>query len=98
MRVGATKWWWRRKLRWMITRTNRPNGMSTAAQNQIFTTVAPGASLYRTIIADGVEIASDEHFENAAIVRADMVRSCKEIPEKALKGYIQGENYIVPLN
>ncbi|HSU25296.1 MAG TPA: NDP-sugar synthase [Pyrinomonadaceae bacterium] len=60
--------------------------------------VAPGASLYRTIIADGVEIASDEHFENAAIVRADMVRSCKEIPEKALKGYIQGENYIVPLN
>ena len=55
-------------------------------------------SLYRTIIADGVEIASDEHFENAAIVRADMVRSCKEIPEKALKGYIQGENYIVPLN
>jgi NDP-sugar pyrophosphorylase family protein len=60
--------------------------------------VAPGANLYRTIIADGVEIASDEHFENAAIVRADMVRSCKEIPEKALKGYIQGENYIVPLN
>jgi NDP-sugar pyrophosphorylase family protein len=60
--------------------------------------VAPGASLYRTIIADGVEIASDEHFENAAIVRADMVRSCKEIPEKALKGYIQGENYVVPLN
>ena len=60
--------------------------------------VAPGASLYRTIVADGVEIASDEHFENAAIVRADMVRSCKEIPEKALKGYIQGENYIVPLN
>jgi NDP-sugar pyrophosphorylase family protein len=60
--------------------------------------VAAGASLYRTIIADGVEIASDEHFENAAIVRADMVRSCKEIPEKALKGYIQGENYVVPLN
>lgn len=60
--------------------------------------VADGASLYRTIIADGVEIACDQHFENAAIVRADMVRSCKEIPEKALKGYIQGENYIVPLN
>lgn len=60
--------------------------------------IADGASLYRTIIADGVEIASDEHFENAAIVRADMVRRCKEIPEKALKGYIQGENYVVPLN
>lgn len=61
-------------------------------------TVAEGASLYRTIIADGVKIGSDEHFENAAIVRADMVRNCDEIPEKALKGYIQGENYIVPLN
>jgi NDP-sugar pyrophosphorylase family protein len=60
--------------------------------------VSDGASLYRTIIADGVTIESGEHFENAAIVRADMVRSCSEIPEKALKGYIQGENYIVPLN
>ena len=60
--------------------------------------VAEGANLYRTIIADGVSIQSDEHFENAAIVRADMVRGCDEIPEKALKGYIQGDNYIVPLN
>ena len=61
-------------------------------------TVMDGASLYRTIIADGVTIEAGEHFENAAIVRSDMVRSCEEIPEKALKGYIQGENYIVPLN
>lgn len=60
--------------------------------------IADDVNLYRTIIADGVTIESGEHFENAAIVRADMVRSCKEIPEKALKGYIQGENYIVPLN
>ena len=61
-------------------------------------TIGDGATLYRTIIADGVTIEPDEHFENAAIVRADMVRSCNEIPEKALKGYVQGENYIVPLN
>lgn len=61
-------------------------------------TIGDGATLYRTIIADGVEIEPGEHYENAAIVRAEMVRSCKEIPEKALKGYIQGENYIVPLN
>lgn len=59
--------------------------------------VESGVSLYRTIIADGVSIKSGQHFENAAIVRADMVRNCLEIPEKALKGYIQGENYIVPL-
>lgn len=61
-------------------------------------TVSGDTHLYRTIIADGVTIEPGEHFENAAIVRADMVRNCDEIPEKALKGYIQGENYIVPLN
>ncbi|MEO7539977.1 MAG: NDP-sugar synthase [Pyrinomonadaceae bacterium] len=61
-------------------------------------TVGAGATLYRTIIADGVTIHPGEHFENAAIVRADMVRSCEQIPEKALRGYIQGDNYIVPLN
>lgn len=61
-------------------------------------TIGNGASLYRTIVADGVKIAPGEHFENAAIVRADMVRSCRTIPEKALRGYVQGENYIVPLN
>lgn len=60
--------------------------------------ISEGTNLYRTIIADGVKIEAGEHFENAAIVRAEMVRSCEEIPEKALKGYIQGENYIVPLN
>jgi NDP-sugar pyrophosphorylase family protein len=61
-------------------------------------TIGQGATLYRVIVADGVRIAPGEHFENAAIVRADMVRSCREIPEKALQGYVQGENYVVPLN
>ena len=61
-------------------------------------TIGDGAILYRTIVADGVTIERGAHFENAAIVRADSVRNCKEIPEKALKGYIQGDNYIVPLN
>lgn len=61
-------------------------------------TVGRRAHLYRTIVADGVTIDEGEEFENAAIVRAEMVRHCEEIPEKALKGYIQGENYVVPLN
>ena len=60
-------------------------------------TISDGAQLYRTIIADGVSIEAGETFENAAIVRADMVRNCSEIPPKALNGYVQGENYIVPL-
>ena len=61
-------------------------------------TIGEDVNLYRTIIADGVSIPDGEHFENAAIVRAEMVRNSAEIPEKALKGYIQGDNYIVPLN
>lgn len=60
--------------------------------------IGDGAILYRTIIADGVVIEPGEHFENVAVVRADMVRNCTEIPEKALKGYVQGTNYVVPLN
>ena len=60
--------------------------------------VADEVNLYRTIVADGVVIPAGEHFENAAIVRAEMVRNCDEIPEKALKGYIQGDNYVVPLS
>jgi NDP-sugar pyrophosphorylase family protein len=59
--------------------------------------VGDDVSLYRTIVADGVTISSGEHFENAAIVRAEMVRNCDEIPEKAQRGYIQDDNYIVPL-
>ncbi len=60
-------------------------------------TISEGVQLYRTIIADEVVIEPGETFENVAIVRADMVRSCAEIPPKALNGYVQGENYIVPL-
>jgi NDP-sugar pyrophosphorylase family protein len=60
--------------------------------------IGDGASLYRTVVADGVTVPAGASFENAAIVSADMVRSCKEIPEKALVGYVEGDNYIVPLH
>lgn len=75
------------------------SGRATVKDSVMWDNVSIGddAQLYRTIIADGVKIEAGEHFENAAIVCADMVRNCEEIPEKALKGYIQGENYIVPL-
>ncbi len=60
--------------------------------------IADGARISKTIIADGVKIGKDEHFENVAIVRAEMLLHCDEIPEKALRGYTHGENYVVPLN
>ena len=61
-------------------------------------TIADGAHVSKTIIADGVKIGKDERFENVAIVRAEMLNHCDEIPEKALRGYTHGENYVVPLN
>ena len=75
------------------------SGRATVRDSVMWDNVSIGddAHLYRTIIADDVKIEPGETFENAAIVRAEMVRNCDEFPEKALKGYIQGENYIVPL-
>lgn len=60
-------------------------------------TISDEASLYRTILADDVTIPPGESFENAAIVCADSVRNCHETPEKALPGYFDGNNYVVPL-
>lgn len=56
-----------------------------------------GAKLNRTIIADGVTIRSNDSFENAAIVRAEMLSHCAEIPEKAMRGEFVGDNYVVSL-
>lgn len=58
-------------------------------------TIAGGARLNRVILADGVKIGSNEMYENAAIVRAEMLENV-EIPDKALPGYIKGGNFVVP--
>ncbi len=60
--------------------------------------VESGVNLNRAIIADGVTIKSGESFENVAVVRAEMLRNCSDVPEKALKGEYVGDNYVVPLN
>jgi NDP-sugar pyrophosphorylase family protein len=57
--------------------------------------IADGAKLNRTILADGVKINSGDTYENAAIVLAAMLENV-EVPEKALKGYREGKNFIVP--
>lgn len=61
-------------------------------------TIEANAKVNRSIIADGVRIKQGEIYENVAIVKAEMVRNCDEIPEKALKGEYIGENYVVRLN
>ena len=59
--------------------------------------IESGAKLNRTIIGDGVTINATDDFENAAIVRAEMLSHCDGIPEKAMKGEFVGDNYIVSL-
>ena len=74
---------------------------SAKVQNSIIwdeVSIGDNAEISNTIIADGVKIDAGEIFENAAIVRAEMLSHCEEIPEKALKGYRKGDNYVVPLN
>jgi NDP-sugar pyrophosphorylase family protein len=58
--------------------------------------VEPGARVRRAVLGDNVKISADEVIENAAVVRASLVQG-KNPPAKALKGEIQGDNFVVPL-
>ncbi|MBC7796765.1 MAG: NDP-sugar synthase [Pyrinomonadaceae bacterium] len=54
------------------------------------------ATVKNAILGDGVKINSGEIVENKCVVRARLMRGA-EIPEKALTGYFDGDNYVVPL-
>jgi NDP-sugar pyrophosphorylase family protein len=58
--------------------------------------IGEGASVRRAILGDGVEIGAGEVLENAAVVRAELVRGV-EPPAKALRGEVRGANFVVPL-
>lgn len=58
--------------------------------------VEAGARVRRAILGDGVIISSGEIIENAALVRAELVRG-SEPPPKALKGEFRGGNFVVRL-
>lgn len=60
--------------------------------------ISENARIYRSIIGDGVSIKDSQIYTNVAIVRADMLAHDPEIPQKALKGKFEGENYVVPLD
>lgn len=55
------------------------------------------ARVHRAVLGDGVVIRSGESVENAAVVRAELVRGA-EPPPKALKGEFRGENFVVSLS
>ncbi len=49
------------------------------------------------VLCDGVRVPGDEHIDNAAVVRADLVAG-RTPPAKALTGYVRGDNFVVPLS
>ncbi|MER3431797.1 MAG: hypothetical protein C4325_00850 [Blastocatellia bacterium] len=59
--------------------------------------VGDRSRIYRSVIADGVNIPARFVYRDVAIVRAEMLDRAAEVPLKAPKGYIDGENYVVPL-
>jgi NDP-sugar pyrophosphorylase family protein len=59
-------------------------------------TIEAGASVTRSILADGVRISSGQRIENAAVVRAELVRG-ETPPPKSLRGEFLGDNFVVPL-
>lgn len=60
-------------------------------------TVEKGARVRRVVLGDGVRVPGGERVEDAVVVRAELV-SGKTPPAKALKGYVSGENFVVPLS
>ncbi len=58
--------------------------------------VAAGASVRRSVLADNVRIGSGEIIEDAVVVPRSLVEG-KTPPAKALKGVVQGENFVVSL-
>lgn len=58
--------------------------------------VEKGARVRRAVLGDDVLVSSGEVVENAAVVRAELVRG-SDPPPKALKGEFRGENFVVPL-
>jgi NDP-sugar pyrophosphorylase family protein len=58
--------------------------------------VGSGARINRAVLADDVKIPGAAVIENAVVVPRRLIEG-KKPPEKALPGYFQGENFVVPL-
>jgi NDP-sugar pyrophosphorylase family protein len=58
--------------------------------------VERGARVRRAVLGAGVRVRAGETFEDAAVVRAELVRG-EERPAKALAGEFRGDNFVVPL-
>jgi NDP-sugar pyrophosphorylase family protein len=60
-------------------------------------TIEAGARVRRAVLGDGVRVRAGERVDDAVVVRAELVAGLTP-PAKALKGYVSGENFVVPLS
>ncbi len=58
--------------------------------------VEAGARISQCVLSDGVRIPANATFERQVIVRAALALN-DDIPEKATRGEVIGENYVVPI-
>jgi NDP-sugar pyrophosphorylase family protein len=58
--------------------------------------VEAGARVSHCVLSDGVRIPANAEFTRKVIVRAELVVK-DDIPEKATRGEVVGENYVVPI-
>ena len=58
--------------------------------------IEPGAQVKQAVIGDDVRIPEGEVIDNAAVVRASLVKG-RMPPPKALSGHIRGNNFVVSL-
>jgi NDP-sugar pyrophosphorylase family protein len=58
--------------------------------------IEEGAKVTRAILGDGVQIGAGESVENAAVVRKELIEGAQP-PPKALRGFVDGDNFVVPL-
>src|SRR5436309_320339 len=59
--------------------------------------VEKGARVRRAVLGDGVVVPQNEHFQNAIVVRAEVVTG-RTPPARALKGEVIGDNFVVLLS
>jgi NDP-sugar pyrophosphorylase family protein len=62
-----------------------------------YVTVEKGAQVRHAVLGDGVRVSTGQSLENSVVVRADLVAG-KTPPAKAMKGRVEGDNFVVPLS
>ncbi len=60
-------------------------------------TIERGAQVRRAVLGDGVRLRAGEQVEDAVVVRSELVAGITP-PAKALKGHVEGDNFVVSLS